>query len=142
MEEVVQSKQKVLFAEVGNQFLRIGAQALDFTVLRFVQPINSEVNRVAELGKGGADFFAGDEVLKFAQAFKEFEAAIEGIVVGDGDEVHAPALRRQIDIEGPRIAITAAQEAEMLGPPRVEGVAVHIRFQQLVSLSLSHKMLY
>jgi hypothetical protein len=115
---------------------------LDFTVLRFVQPVNPEVNGVVEFRKSGADFFAGDEIFKVAQAFKQFAAAIEGIVVGDGHEIHAPALGGRVEIEGPGIAISAAQEAEVLGPPRVKAVAVHIGLQELVALSLKHKMLY
>lgn len=111
-------------------------------MLRFVQPVNPEVNGVVEFRKSGADFFAGDEIRQVAQAVKQFEAAIEGIVVGYGHEVHSPALRRRVDIEGPGIAIPAAQEAEVLGPPRVKAVTVHIGLQQLVGLSLKHKMLY
>jgi hypothetical protein len=120
----------------------IGSQALDFTVLRFVQPVNPKVNGVLEFRKRGTDFFAGDKVFELAQAVKQFEATIEGIVVGDGHQVHTPALRRRVDFQGPGIAIPAAQEAEVLGPPRVKGVAVHIGLQQLVCLSLNHKMLY
>lgn len=128
--------------EVGNQFPGVRAQPLDFAVLRFVQPVNPEMNGVVEFRESGADFFAGDEILAFAQAVEYFQAPIEGIVVGDGDEVHPPALRRPVDIERPGIAIAAAQEAEVLGPPRVKAVTVHIRLPQPVCFSLNHKMLY
>ena len=86
-------------------------------MLRFVQPVNPEVNGVVELRKSGADLFPGDEVIARAEAFKQFESAIDGIMVGNGDEIHPPALGRRVDIEGPGIAIPAAQEAEVLGPP-------------------------
>jgi hypothetical protein len=111
-------------------------------VLGFVQPVDPEVNRVVELGKRGTDFLTGDEIRPLAQAIEQLEATVEGIVVGDGHQVHSPALGRRVDIQGPGIAIPAAQEAEVLGPPRVKAVAVHISLQQLVGLSLKHKMVY
>ena len=39
-------------------------------------------------------------------------------------------------------SILAAQETEVLGPPRVKAVAVHVGLQKLVGLSLEHKVLY
>jgi hypothetical protein len=142
VEEVVEREQKILLAKVGNEFLDVEAKTLDFAVLRFVQPVNPEVHGVVELPKSGVDLFAGDEIVAGAQAFKQFEAAIDRIVVSNGDEVHPAALGRPVDIEGAGIAIPAAQKAEVLGPPRVKGVAVHVRLQQLVFLSLKDKMLY
>jgi hypothetical protein len=73
---------------------------------------------------------------------KQLETAIDGIMVGDRQQIHAPAFRRPVDVEGPGIAIPAAQEAEVLGPPRVKAVAVHVGLQQLVWLSLNYTMLY
>jgi hypothetical protein len=117
MEEVVEHEQEVLLAKVGDEFPDVRAEALDFAVLRLVQAVNPEVNGVVEFRKSGAHFFAGDEIRGVTQTVKHFETAIEGIVVGYGHQIHPPALRRRVDIEGPGIAIPAAQEAEMLGAP-------------------------
>jgi hypothetical protein len=57
-----------------------------------------KVNSVAEFRKSGAHLFAHAEIRRVAQAVKQLETAIDGIVVGDGHEIHAPALRRPVDI--------------------------------------------
>jgi hypothetical protein len=45
---VAQHEQETLSAQLGNQVAGVGGQALDFSVLRFVQPLNPEVNGVVE----------------------------------------------------------------------------------------------
>jgi len=142
MEKVVEREEEIRPAQVGHKFFAIGAQALDFAVLSFTQPINADVDRVVKLGKAGAHLLTHDEIGKLPTSVENFQAAVDRIMIREGDQVHSTALEGVVDIQRLGIAIPAAQEAEVFCPPRVEAVAVQVGFIELVKLSLNHEMLY
>ena len=129
-------------AEVGHQVFAIGAQFLHFAVLGFTQAVDANVHRVIEIGEVGADFLARDEIGEPTQAIKDLQAAVDRIVVRDGNQIHPPALERGVNVERLGIAVPAAQEAEMFRPPREAAMAVQIGFIELVNLSLNHEILF
>jgi len=85
VEEMVQNEEQVTLPQVKDEFRRVCPELLDFAVLGFVQAIDADVDGVAEFRKEGADFLAYDKVVEFAQAVEKVQAAVKGIVVGDGD---------------------------------------------------------
>ena len=111
-------------------------------MLGLAQPVNADVDRVVKLGEVGADLFAGNEIGKLPTSIKNFQTAIDRIVVRDGDQVHSPPLERGVNVQRLRIAVPAAQEAEVFRPPREAAVAMQVGFIELVELSLKHEVLY
>ena len=120
----------------------MGPELLDLPVLRFIQPVNPDVNGVVELRKVGAYFLAHDEVREVAETVEQLQATLDGIVVCDGDQVHPPALSRRVNVQRLGIAIPRAQEAEMFRPPREPTVAVQVGLVKLIELVLEHEIVY
>ena len=111
-------------------------------MLRLAEAIDANVNLVPEFGEVGADLLAQDEVRQVAEAVQEFQSAVDGIVVRNRDQVHSAALGGAIHFEGLRIAVAAAEKAQMLRLTRMPGMDVQIRFEQFCGLPFNHSLLY
>ena len=60
------------------------------------------------------------------------EAAVDGVVVGDGHEVHPALLGQAVDLLGPVVGVAGVRDAEVL-ERREDGVAVQVRlFEPLI----------
>ena len=141
-EEMVENIKKIALPQVRHQFLAIRPQLLNLPVMSLVEPVYPDVNLVAEFGKVSADFLAHHEIRNVAQAVEDFQAAVDGVVVGDGDQVHATLLGRAIDVQRVGITVPAAEKPQVFRRPRVPRVDVHVGFEKLCRLPFNHAMLY
>jgi len=55
---------------------------------------------------------------------EKFQTPVDGIVVGDGDQVHAAVLGEPVDINWTRVTVPAAQESQVLRVPGMARVAM------------------
>ena len=71
------------------------------------------------------DLFGDEEVPDVGVPIEELEAAVDAVVIGDGDEVHAARLGDAVDVLGPRVAVAALEEPHVAA---LQGVArVHVQ---------------
>ena len=75
-----------LFAEIGDEVKDIVPQTADIFVLGLSHMVGQDVELAAVLRKIGGDLFADEGVVQMG----DFQAAGQGIVVGDGHQIHAP----------------------------------------------------
>ena len=138
VEEMIQNVEDAGLAKLGNKLFAVRAQPLDLAMLSLIEAVDADVDFMVKLGKEGAYFLPDKEVGKIAEAVENFQAAVDGIVVGDRDQIHAAPLRRAIHVERLRIAVPRAEKAQMLCRARVPAMRVQISFVQLVRLPLNH----
>ncbi len=91
--------------QVVHQVVDVFAQAGDVGVVRLGQVPGQHVDLAAVFGEIGGDFLADEGVVQVG----DFKAARQGVVVGDGDQVHAPAAGDVVQRLGVGVAFRAAQ---------------------------------
>ncbi len=77
-------------------------------------------------GNQAFDLFADEEVVRVGMAVEKLEAAVDAVVIGQGDDVHAPRFRDAIDGLGLRVAVARAQESHVAGVAGMVGVDVQV----------------
>jgi hypothetical protein len=112
--------------EVTLEVEDVLAQGVDFAVLQLGDAPDEDVGLAAIFRKTGADLFADED----AGEVGDFEAALDAVVIGDGDQVHAAIAQLLVKRAGFRTAIREADAAEEpLGrPAAVAGVKMEVGF--------------
>jgi hypothetical protein len=100
------------------------------------------MNFVMELGEGHCNFLPHDKVGEVAKTVKQFQAAPDGIVVGDGYQIHSAAFGGAIDVDWGIVAIPAAQKLKVLRVPGMSGVAMQVSLEKPSGRSFDHDILY
>ena len=120
---------ELLRREVALQLVDILPHRLDFPMLALIESPNEHVHLAPVLGKARPNLFAE----KDAGAIRDFEAAIDPIVIGERHAIH-PALA-QLIVERARLGIALRQSDATEQPFRcavtVAGVEMEIGFQKL-----------
>jgi hypothetical protein len=125
-ERVIQREEDAARAQIPHHLERIAAQRLQIAVDRFARPVDAKVDLQIGVGHPAGDFLAGEEVGCVRIARQEFETAVDRIVIGDGDDVHAAALGDGVDVERVGIAVAAAQKRQRAVDARVARVDVKV----------------
>jgi hypothetical protein len=79
---------------------------------RLGHPVHAEMNLQAALRQPARDLFPHDDVARAWHPLDQRERPIDRVVVGDGDQVHAPRLGHRVDRFWPGIAIAGAEVGE------------------------------
>ncbi len=108
MERVRDGVGELLLREVGLEVEDVFAQALELGVLRLAQAPDEDVDGAAVFGEVGGDLLAEED----AGAIGDLEAAVDGVVVGEGDEIHAARPERIVEVAGLGVAGGKAGAAE------------------------------
>ena len=124
VEEVVQGEQNALRAQVPHKFAHVGAQLLNVAVLALGDVVNADVNLVLEIRQVGTDFLADDEIAG-RPPVEQFQATVDGIVIGDGNQVHPALLGGAVDGQRRGVGIAAAEQAQVPGGARV--IRMHMK---------------
>ncbi len=127
VEKMVQREEDPILSQIGDHLRGVAGQVLEGAVLGLSDSIDGDVDRIAEFRNKRRNFFADDKIGQVAHLIQKLPATINGIVVGDGDEVHPSALGSEIDVARARIAIARADEPHVLGASGEIAVAVEIR---------------
>ena len=77
-------------------------------------------------GKPARHLLADDHVAEIRALVQQLERAVDRIVIGEGDEVHAARLRDAVDVGRRRIAVAAAEKRHRAAHLRVARVDVKI----------------
>ncbi len=93
---------------------------------RFGHAVHAQMHFDPAVRKPARYLFADDDVRRIGNVFEQFECAIDRIVVGDGDQIHASCFRRAVHIDRTRVAIAAAQKWQRPVHRRVASVHVEI----------------
>ena len=91
--------------QVVHEVVDVLAQAGDVGVVGLGQVPGQHVDLAAVFGEIGGDFFADEGVVEVG----DFKAARQGVVVGDGDQVHAAAAGDVVQRLRVGVAFRAAQ---------------------------------
>ena len=104
-------------------------------MLRFRVPVHPDVDGVTEAGEKGAHFFADHKVWKVSQLVQQLQTSVNRVMVGDGDQIHAPQLCPAVDLQGLGIAVAGSKEPQVFCRPRVPAVHVQVSFVESVQSS-------
>ncbi len=113
-EDVVDSEEDSALGEIHEEGDEVVAAALDLGVVTGADEIHAEVDERATW-QTASDLLAGEEIGEMA----ELRGGANGIMVGDGYEVHADGFEAAINVGGRRVTF-AAETAE-------EGHIAHAR---------------
>jgi hypothetical protein len=102
-EEVVGRGRDALLGQVCEESLGVVAAARDRFVLALGDAVDADVDGAAA-GKAAAHLFADEG----ARQRGDLEGTGDGVVVGEGDEVHAPTPRLPVD--GARLGVGLAHQ--------------------------------
>jgi len=131
VEKMVEDKEEARLTQIAHEFLAVRAQRLDFTVLGFAQPVDSNMNLVPKFRKEGGDFFSHNEIGEVAEAMEHFQAPVDRIVIGDRHQIHTPLFRLAVNVQRSGVTVARAQKPQMLYRTRVTGVAVQVGLIEL-----------
>ena len=117
----------VVLRQVFLQVVDILAQALDFAVLRLVDSPHEQMHLAAVLGEIGRHLLA-DEC---ARLVRDFEATLDAVVVGDGDEIHPARAKQVVEFPGLGIAVGKIEPARdpFRGAVAEAGMDVEVNFR-------------
>ena len=99
---MIEREEHVVRAQAGDHVEHIAAQRLQIAVQRFGHAVDAEVHFDVAVGKAARHFFADDEVLEVWVAIEQLQAAVDRIVIGDRDQIHAARARRAVDVDADR----------------------------------------
>ncbi len=129
-ERMIEREEGPLRSQIRGRVEDVAAQRLDLAVDPLVDAVRAEVDPEIDIGKAALDFLADEEIVGIGMPVEEVEAAADAVVIRDRHEIHAPRLRRRIDLLGPRVAIERAQKPEMPGEAGMARVQVQIGAQE------------
>ena len=81
---------------------------------RFGHPVHAEMDLKAAVRQPARHLFADDDVARVRHPLEQRERAVDRVVIGDRDEVHAARLGRRVDRLRPGIAIARAEEGDVV----------------------------
>ncbi len=118
-----------------EQRFKIVTAALELDVVPLGDVVDAHVELVSA-GKDAGDLFAEEEIGAGAQILHR----VDGIVIGDGHQVHAEALEFLVNLERLVVAFAAYLSQERDGAhARVPGMDMHIALHmRLVTRARSH----
>ncbi len=87
------------------------------------------------------DLFADDEVRRVGMPVEELETAVDAVVIGDADEIHAARLGHAIDVVRSRVALARAQPLKVARVAGVVRVHVEIGLHRIASERLEKEEL-
>ena len=64
---------------------------------RFGHPVHAEMDLRTAVREPARDLFAHDDVARVRHPLEQRQRAVDGVVIGDGDEVHAARLGGRVD---------------------------------------------
>ena len=91
-------------------------------------------------GKRAFDLFADEEVFGVRVPIQELQAAVDAVVVGDRDHVHAARSRSGVDRFRLGVAIARAEDAQVPRITRMIRVDVEIRAQHAAHKGFSSRI--
>jgi len=105
VEGVCEGVREVVVGEPVGEGVDIGAEVevVDLVVEVGCEVPDEDMEEAAVFGEADGDFLADDEVLE--ASFAEFHGAVDGVVVGDGEEVHAASFGEVVGLFGCGVAL-------------------------------------
>ena len=92
---------------------------------RLRDAVDAQVHFEVGSREAARHFLAHDEIRGVRMRGKKLEAAVDGVVIRERDEIHATRLGPAIDVFRRRIAITALEEPHVAGLRG--GTGVHVK---------------
>jgi hypothetical protein len=115
---------EVLGGEIFLKVVDVLAEAGDVAMLRLCETPDEEVDLAAVLGKPGGDLLRDED----AGEIGDVQAAVDAVVIGDGDEVHAALAQEGVELAGVGVAVGHVEAAQkpLWGAAAETGVDVEI----------------
>ena len=131
-EEVIHGRRDALLREVGEESLGVSSSCLDGHVLGLGDVEHVDVELPAP-GQEDRHLLADERVGPGG----EEERALDAVVVGEGDEIHAPAHGLLVDVRGIGVAFPPdVLEDGNVGTARVPGMNVQVATHHLCILAI------
>jgi hypothetical protein len=99
---------------------------LHVAVQRFRHLVRRDVYLDITVWKPTRDLLADNHIIGIRTLLEQLEATIDGVVIGDADEIHATLASHAVDIGRPRVAIAGTKEGQRTALPGVAGMDVEI----------------
>ncbi len=133
VERVVEGEEDAGRAQVGGDLEGVAAQRLQLAMRGLRHPPRAEVDLDTLVGAGRAvdrqparDLFAEDHVAIIWRSTQQLEPAVDAVVIGDGDQVHAARLGCLVDGQRVGEAVAALEEREIVVVAGMPGMDVEI----------------
>ena len=123
---MVQREEDVGLAQPRGDVEDVPPQRLHVAVQRLGHAVDAEVHLDAGVGQPARHLLADDDVGSAGTRDEQLERAVDRVVIGDGDEIHAARLGDAVDVLGRRVAVAAAEKRQRAADLRVAGVDVEI----------------
>ena len=114
MQQMVEREEHRRLPEARDEVEDVPSKRLELAVERFGHPVHAEMDLKAAVRQPARDLFPHDDVARVRHPLDQRERAVDRVVIGDGDEVHAARLGHRVDRFGPGIAIARAEEGEVV----------------------------
>jgi hypothetical protein len=119
---VVDTEEELALREVHEERDKIAAAALNFEVIALRDAVDAKV-RLGAAGHGNGYFFAEEKIGIFAESLR----AIDGVMVGEGDDGHAALLATVVNGVGLVVRLLAeASQARGVAHAGSNGVEMKV----------------
>ena len=98
VQQVVEREEHVGLAQAGGDVEHVAAERLQVAVQRLGHAVDTEVDLEVRARKPARHLLAHDEVRAVGMGGQELEAAVDGVVIGDRDQIHAARLGDAVDL--------------------------------------------
>jgi hypothetical protein len=129
-QRVTKEMRNILRVQIPDQLVDILAQSLDLAVLRLVDVEHDRMQNAAVLGEARRHLFA-DEGVGGERA--QLEGAVDGVVVGDGDQRHSPSSGGLVDLLRGGVAFGRRSGPQEIAVRAIGGSGVHVKIDPILA---------
>ena len=123
---MVEREEHARFAQARGDVEDVPPERLHLPVQRLRHAVDAEVHFEVGAREAARHLLAHDEVRGVGMRGQQLEPAVDGVVIGDRDEIHAARLGHAVDVLRRRIAVAAPEEPHVAGLRGRTGVDVEV----------------
>jgi hypothetical protein len=105
VQQMIERKEHSCLTQPCGHVEDVATQMLHVAMQRFRHLVRSDVYLDITIWKPARDLLADNHIIRIRTPLEQLEATIDGVVIGDADEIHPALASHAVDIDRPRVAI-------------------------------------
>ena len=105
VQQMIERKEHARLTQPCGHVEDVATQVLHVAVQRFRHLVRGDVHFDITIWEPARDLLADDHIIRIRTLLEQLETTIDGVVIGDADEIHAARAGHAVDISRPRVAI-------------------------------------